>query len=66
MIGNLSKDFIWHTINIHSKFTCRYHYTVDKFLAVAVWPINIHVIILLFIVICVKTLFGANMYGLNV
>ncbi len=45
MIGNLCKYFIWHTINIHSKFSCRYHYTVDKFLAVAVLPINIHVTI---------------------
>ncbi len=45
MIGNLSKDFIWHTINIHSKFSCSYHSTVDKFLAVAVLPINIHVVI---------------------
>ncbi len=45
MIGNLSKDFILHTINIHSKFSCRYHYTVDEFLAVEILPINIHVII---------------------
>ncbi len=45
MIGNLSKDFVWHIINIRFKFSCRYHYTVDKFLAVAVLPISIHVII---------------------
>ncbi len=45
MIGNLSKDFTWQTINIYSKFSTRYHYTVDKFLAVAVLSINIHVII---------------------
>ncbi len=45
MISNLFKDFIWHAINIHSKFSCIYHYTVDKFLAVAILPIYIHVII---------------------
>ncbi len=45
MIGNLFEDFIRHAINIHFKLSCRYHYTVDKFLAVAVLPINIHVII---------------------
>ncbi len=62
MIVNLSKDFIWHTINIDSKLSFRYHYTVDKFLVVAVLSINnLH-----FIVICVKTLFGANIYGLNI
>ncbi len=32
-------------VNIHSTFSCIYHYTVDKFHAVAVLPINIHVII---------------------
>ncbi len=45
MTGNLSKDFIWYTINIHFKFRCRYHYTVDEFLAVAVLPINIYFLI---------------------
>ncbi len=35
MIDNVSKDFIWHAINIHSKFSYRYHYTVEKFLVVA-------------------------------
>ncbi len=45
MIGNLSKGFIWQTINIRSRLSCLYYYTVDKFLAIAVLPINIHVII---------------------
>ncbi len=45
MIGNLSNDFVWQINNIHSKFNCRYHCAVDKLFAVAVLPINIHVII---------------------